>query len=83
MARPKTANKKRQEVETIYERKTDKPNIGRPKKYRTCRMNLRLTEKEDAMLEECTEMTGKTRTEIIVEAIALLHKALHPETRDQ
>ncbi len=53
--------------------------MGRPKKNRTCRMELKLTEKEAAMLEDCTEMTGKTRTEVIVEALALLHKALHPE----
>ncbi len=52
--------------------------MGRPKKFRTNRMELKLTEKEAELLEECTQITGKTRTEIIVEAIALLHKQLYP-----
>lgn len=52
--------------------------MGRPKKNRTNRLELKLTDREMQMLEACAEMTGKTRTEITVEAIALLYKQLNP-----
>lgn len=49
---------------------------GRPRKYRTERMELKLTLGEAEMLEQCTKATGKTRTEVIVAAIELLHKEI-------
>lgn len=66
------------EEKVIYEKKTTNPNMGRPKKNRTNRLELKLTDREMQMLEACAEMTGKTRTEITVEAIALLYKQLNP-----
>ena len=62
----------------IYKKKTDKDNLGRPKKYRTERMELKLTVGEAKLLEECSNAMGKTRTEVIVAAIVLLYKKLFP-----
>lgn len=50
--------------------------MGRPRTNRNVRIELRLTEGENKLLEECSQKTGKTRTAVIVKGIAMVHKAL-------
>lgn len=64
------------EIKTGYIRKTNNPNMGRPRTNRNVRIELRLTEGENKLLEECSQRTGKTRTAVIVKGIAMVHKAL-------
>ena len=51
--------------------------MGRPKTNRNVRLELRLTEAENKMLEECSQLTGKRRTDVIVKGIALVYKELN------
>ena len=58
-------------------KKTNNPNMGRPTvSPKTRRLEIRLTESENAMLLECAEKTGKDRTAIIIEGITSIYKSL-------
>ena len=51
--------------------------MGRPTvSPKTRRLEIRLTESENAMLLECAEKTGKDKTAIIIEGITSIYKSL-------
>ena len=50
--------------------------MGRPKTNRNVRLELRLTEAENALLTKCSEITNRTRTEVIVKGISMVYKEL-------
>lgn len=60
-----------------YVKRTDNPNFGRPKTVnRTVRLELRLSEQENALLNECTKLASCTKTDILIKGINLVHKEL-------
>lgn len=59
-----------------YVKKTNNPNYGRPKTHRSERFELRLSKTEAQLLEECSAITGLRRTDVVVKALAMLHKTL-------
>lgn len=63
-------------LNTAYVKKTNNPNMGRPKTNRNVRLELRLTEAENALLTKCSEITNRTRTEVIVKGISMVYKEL-------
>lgn len=65
-----------EEIVTAYVKKTNNPNMGRPKTNRNVRLELRLTESENELLTKCSEKTGQTRTAVIVKGISMVYKAL-------
>lgn len=50
------------------------PRIGRPPKdnARKCKLNIRLTEKEADLIQECADALKKTRTDTIMYGITLV-----------
>lgn len=55
-----------------------KKKMGRPTENpKTRRLEIRLSESENKMLDECAERAEKSRTEIIVLGIELVHKEVH------
>ena len=51
--------------------------MGRPTDNpKTNRLEIRLNCSDNALLNECVEKSGKTKTDIIVEGIRLVHKGL-------
>ena len=38
------------------------------------RLEIRLSVSENKLLDECVERTGKTRTDIIIDGITMVHK---------
>lgn len=63
-------------LKTAYVKKTNNPNMGRPKTNRNVRLELRLTEAENALLTKCSEITNRTRTEVIAKGISMVYKEL-------
>lgn len=69
-----------EEIVTAYVKKTDNPNMGRPKTVnRTVRLELRLSESENALLNKCTELSGRTKTDVLVKGVALVYKELQKD----
>lgn len=54
--------------------------MGRPTTNpRTVRLEIRLSESESDLLNECSKKTGNTRTDVIVKGISLVHKSLEEQ----
>lgn len=54
------------------------PRTGRPPKEeaRKSKLNIRLTEKEAELIQECAEALNKTRTDTIMYGISLVKKEI-------
>ena len=50
------------------------PRTGRPPKEnpRNLNLNIRISKEEDALIKECSEQLGTTRTEVIVKGVKLV-----------
>ena len=59
---------------TAYKKKTNNPRMGRPKKNRTVGLNLKSSPRENEILKECAELTGMTKTDVVVEGISLVYE---------
>lgn len=58
-------------------RRIEKKKMGRPTTNpRTGQINVRLSDKELALLNECAERMGTTRTDVIVRGIETVHREL-------
>ena len=63
---------------SVYKKKGLNPNMGRPTTNpKTIRLEIRLSEPENALLEECVNKTGRTKSEIIIKGIALVNKEIN------
>lgn len=61
-----------------YKKKGLNPNMGRPTTNpKTIRLEIRLSESENILLEECVRKTGHSKTDIIVKGISLVNKELN------
>lgn len=59
------------------------PKIGRPPKQSTPRnksLNIRLTESELNMIEECAKRLDENRTNVIIQGVAMLLRELKKTT---
>ena len=59
-----------------------KPKMGRPIKGETkkeLRLQLRLNQEEMALIDECTERTGKARVEVVMDGVKLVKRELDNE----
>lgn len=54
------------------------PRTGRPPKEdaRRCKLNLRLTDKEAGLIQDCADALNKTRTDTIMYGINLVRKEI-------
>lgn len=60
-----------------YVKRTDNPNYGRPTTNpKTLRLEIRLSEAENALLIECAKKAGLNRTGAIIEGLNLLKEEL-------
>lgn len=58
-------------------RRIEKKKMGRPTTNpRTGQINVRLSERELALLNECAERRGTTRTDVIARGIEMVHREL-------
>ena len=58
-------------------RRIEKKKMGRPTTNpRTGQINVRLSDKELALLNECAERMGTTRTDVIARGIEKVHREL-------
>lgn len=58
-------------------RRIEKKKMGRPTTNpRTGQINVRLSERELALLNECAERMGTTRTDVIARGIEKVHREL-------
>ena len=58
-------------------RRIEKKKMGRPTTNpRTGQINVRLSDKELALLNECAERMGTTRTDVIARGIETVHREL-------
>ncbi|WP_298589702.1 hypothetical protein [uncultured Selenomonas sp.] len=58
-------------------RRIEKKKMGRPTTNpRTGQINVRLSERELALLNECAERMGTTRTDVIARGIETVHREL-------
>lgn len=58
-----------------------KKKMGRPTTNpKTKRLEIRLSESESNLLDECVRRTGKDRTAVIVKGIAMVHNATQNKT---
>lgn len=58
-------------------RRIEKKKMGRPTTNpRTGQINVRLSDKELALLNECAERMGTTRANVIVRGIETVHREL-------
>lgn len=58
-------------------RRIEKKKMGRPTTNpRTGQINVRLSERELALLNECAERMGTTRANVIVRGIETVHREL-------
>ena len=58
--------------------------IGRPLKSsepKTVSLHLRITQKESERIQKCSEETGKTRTDVIMQGIDLLEKEIEKQKK--
>ena len=56
-------------------RRIEKKKMGRPTTNpRTGQINVRLSERELALLNECAERMGTTRTDVIARGIETVHR---------
>lgn len=61
----------------MYIKKTNNPKMGRPKTVnRNNRLELRLSDSENELLNECTSILGETKTDVIVRGVELVYKEL-------
>ena len=61
-----------------YKKRGLNPNMGRPTTNpKTIRLEIRLSESENVLLEECVRKTGRSKTDIIVKGISLVNKELN------
>lgn len=61
----------------MEEKKKDDWRTGRPiTKSRSKRLDMRISEDEINLLNECTELTGLNRSDTIITALELLKKTL-------
>ncbi len=52
--------------------------MGRPTKNpKTHRLEIRLSETENQLLKDCTDITGLTRTDVIIKGLNLLKEQLN------
>ena len=59
-----------------YVKKTDNPKMGRPAPNpRSIGLNLRITQDERDLLDKCCALTGKKKTEVVIEGIEMFYKA--------
>lgn len=59
------------------------PKTGRPPKQKTPRnksLNIRLTETELKMIEECAECLNENRTNVIIAGVELLYRQIKKAT---
>lgn len=62
---------------TAYIKKTNNPNMGRPKTVnRTNRLELRLSDSENEQLNKCALILGLTKTDVLVRGIELVYDGL-------
>ena len=58
-----------------------KKKLGRPTTNpKTTRLEIRLSESESNLLDECVRRTGKDRTAVIVKGIAMVYNATQHKT---
>lgn len=58
-----------------------KKKMGRPTTNpKTKRLEIRLSESENNLLDECVRRTGKDRTAVIVKGIAMVYNATQNKT---
>ena len=58
-------------------RRIEKKKMGRPTTNpRTGQINVRLSERELALLNECAERMGTTRTDVIARGVEMVHREL-------
>lgn len=51
--------------------------MGRPTTNpRTVKLNLRISEAESQMIEECSKLTGRPRVDVIVKGVSMVYKEL-------
>lgn len=59
----------------------EKKKMGRPTvNPKTKRLEIRLSESESNLLDECVRRTGKDRTAVIVKGIAMVYNATQNKT---
>lgn len=57
-----------------YVKKTNNPKMGRPSvNPRTVDLRVRLSEEENEKLNQILAVTGKTKTEVVVDGIAAVY----------
>lgn len=55
-----------------------KKKMGRPTENpKTRRLEIRLSDSEAKMLDDCAKKMGKSRTDVIMKGIAMVHEDLH------
>ena len=60
---------------TAYRKKSNNPNMGRPTTNpKNNRLEIRLTDSEKNMLDECVRRTGGSKTDVIVKGILMVYK---------
>ncbi len=58
-----------------------KKKMGRPTTNpKTKRLEIRLSESENTLLEECVKRTGRDRTAVIVKGIAMVYNSTQHKT---
>lgn len=54
--------------------------MGRPTvNPKNIRVDIRLSESENALLEDCVKRTGKTKSDVIINGLTLLYQSLCKE----
>lgn len=68
--------KREEEKFTAYQKKSKNPNMGRPTvNPKNNRLEIRLSDSESNMLDECVRRTGRNKTDVIVKGISMVYKA--------